>query len=47
MTFELTKQEAEVVLNALAQLPFAHVAALITKLQQQAQAQLAEEQDNA
>lgn len=44
MNFELTKQEAELVLNALAQLPYSTVAGLITKLQQQAQHQLQSEE---
>jgi len=43
MNFELTKPEAELVLTALAQMPYQHVAALIAKLQQQAQAQLTAE----
>jgi hypothetical protein len=39
--FTLSKEEAEFVLNALAQLPYAQSAGLINKLQQQAQESLA------
>lgn len=38
LQFSLTKQEAEIVLNAVAALPYIQVAALIQKLQAQAQA---------
>lgn len=40
MKFEFTEQEANVILNALAAQPYAQVAALIAKLQSQAQEQL-------
>lgn len=40
---DLSKDEASLVLNALAQLPFAQVAGLIQKLQGQAQSQLQDE----
>lgn len=39
-TFDMTQTEAETMLNALAQRPFAEVSQLIGKLQQQAQAQM-------
>lgn len=38
--FAVTQPEAEMLLNALAQRPFAEVSQLIGKLQQQAQAQM-------
>jgi len=40
--FDVTATEAETMLNALAQGPFAQVHQLIAKLQQQAQAQMAQ-----
>ena len=40
ITLELTVQEVNTVLGALAQRPFAEVANLFTKIQQQAQAQV-------
>lgn len=36
LTFTVTEQEANILINALAQLPYAQVYALIPKLQQQA-----------
>jgi len=39
--FSLIKEEAELLLNALAQLPYAQSANLIAKLQQQAQESIA------
>jgi hypothetical protein len=44
MKFEFEVKEAELVLNALVQLPYAQVAGLVSKIQQQAQGQLVEEQ---
>lgn len=41
ITFNLERQEAELILNALAQLPYAQSANIINKLQQQAQECLA------
>jgi len=41
ITFNLEKNEAELILNALAQLPYAQSAGMINKLQQQAQESLA------
>jgi maltose-binding protein MalE len=40
-TFNVTGQEADLIINALAQLPFAQVNGLIGKLQDQAKAQIA------
>ena len=38
--FDVTQQEAELILNAIAQRPFAEVSQLMGKLQQQAQTQV-------
>jgi hypothetical protein len=40
--FEVTGQEADLLINALAQLPFGQVNRLIGKLQDQAKAQIAQ-----
>lgn len=40
LNFELTVEEANLVIAALAKMPFEAVAAIIPKIQQQAQAQL-------
>lgn len=40
ITFTLTVEEANMVLGAVAQLPYAQVAALVAKLREQAEPQL-------
>ena len=45
MKFEVTIEQANLILHALSQLPYATSAGLIAELQQQAQPQLAEKQE--
>ena len=42
-TFTFTKQETELMLNSLAQMPYAQVASMIAKIQQEAQKQMSNE----
>lgn len=42
LTFELTVQEINLVLQALGNMPYAQVAGLVTKISQSAQAQIEE-----
>jgi len=43
--FQVSEQEANLIVGALAKMPFESVAALIAKIQQQAQAQMAPQAD--
>lgn len=45
INLSLTKEETQIVLNALVQMPFHAVAALVQKVQQQAQACVAQQEN--